>query len=96
MTCSHQFLFVHTLQLYKPLFHVTKKEAKVNEEANRSWLANISFWPRRSNERFDYVYATRCPREDKELKCKIFALGPENIRMVKAQNEFGQSKSLRY
>jgi len=39
----------------------------VNEEANRSWLANISFWPRRSNELFDYVHTTRCPREDKGL-----------------------------
>jgi len=41
----------------------------VNEEANRSWLANISFCPTRSYERFDYVHTTRCPREDKELKC---------------------------
>ena len=90
MTCNHQFLFVHTLQLYKPLLHVTKKESKVNEEANRSWLANISFWPRRSNELFDYVHTTRCPREDKGLKCKIFDFDPKNIK------EFGQSKSLRY
>ena len=43
------------LQQYKPLLHVSMEEAKVNEETNRSWLANISLWSRRSNERFDYV-----------------------------------------
>ena len=41
MTCNHQFLFVHTLQLYKPLLHDSKKEAKVNEETNRSWHTDI-------------------------------------------------------
>ena len=92
------------LQQCQPLLHVSMEEAKENEETNRSWLA-IN-WPRRSNERFDYVYTTRCPREDKgknvnssisilRILRSLDSLRVLAIRLLAIVDAHGSSKSVK-